>query len=43
MNTCLRVMGGQFVETGPVQEILQRLSHPYTQELLAAVPEVPAK
>jgi len=30
------------VETGPVEEILQRLSHPYTQELLPAVPEVAA-
>jgi ABC-type oligopeptide transport system ATPase subunit len=34
---------GQFVETGPVEQILHRPAHPYTRELLAAVPEVPAK
>jgi len=33
---------GQFVETGPVEEILQRPSRPYTQELLVAVPEIAA-
>ncbi len=33
---------GQFVETGPVEQILHRPAHPYTRELLAAVPEVPA-
>ncbi len=32
---------GQFVETGPVDQILHRPAHPYTRELLAAVPEVP--
>ena len=31
---------GKFVETGMVEEVLRRPSHPYTQELLAAVPEV---
>src|SRR5216683_4415719 len=31
---------GQFVETGPVVQILQRPAHPYTRELPAAVPEV---
>jgi ABC-type oligopeptide transport system ATPase subunit len=34
---------GQFVETGPVEEVLQRPLNPYTQELLAAVPEIAAK
>ncbi len=34
---------GQFVETGPVEQILHRPAHPYTRELLAAVPEVPVK
>jgi ABC-type dipeptide/oligopeptide/nickel transport system ATPase component len=33
---------GQFVETGPVDQILRRPEHAYTRELLAAaVPEVP--
>ena len=30
---------GKIVETGPVQEIFSRPQHPYTQALLAAVPE----
>ena len=34
---------GQFVETGRVEQVLHQPAHPYTQELLAAVPEVPAK
>lgn len=33
---------GQFVENGLVDQILHRPAHPYTRELLAAVPEVPA-
>ena len=32
---------GKFVESGPVEEILQRPANGYTRELLAAVPEVP--
>jgi ABC-type microcin C transport system duplicated ATPase subunit YejF len=31
----------QFVELGEVEQILQRPTHEYTKELLAAVPEVP--
>jgi len=34
--------GGQFVEPGRVEQVLHQPAHPYTQELLAAVPEVPA-
>jgi ABC-type oligopeptide transport system ATPase subunit len=33
---------GQFVETGPVEQILHQPAHPYTRDLLAAVPELPA-
>jgi ABC-type dipeptide/oligopeptide/nickel transport system ATPase component len=33
---------GQFVETGPVEQILHRPAHAYTRELLAAVPAVPS-
>ena len=36
------MQAGQFVETGPAEQILSRPAHPYTQALLAAVPEVPA-
>ena len=32
---------GRFVETGAVDQILHRPAHPYTRELLAAVPELP--
>jgi peptide/nickel transport system ATP-binding protein len=32
---------GKIVEKGSVQEVLQHPQHPYTQELLAAVPKVP--
>ncbi len=32
---------GKFVEVGAVEQLLVRPTHPYTQELLAAVPEVP--
>ncbi len=33
---------GKFVEIGPAEQVLSRPAHPYTQALLAAVPEVPA-
>src|SRR3984893_8398247 len=33
---------GNFVEMGPVEQILQRPAHAYTRELLAAVPELPS-
>jgi ABC-type glutathione transport system ATPase component len=33
---------GQFVEVGPVAQVLERPTHTYTQSLLAAVPELPA-
>ena len=33
---------GRFVEVGSVEQVLSRPAHPYTQELLAAVPELPA-
>jgi ABC-type microcin C transport system duplicated ATPase subunit YejF len=32
---------GKFVEEGPVEQVLARPSHPYTQALLAAVPVLP--
>jgi ABC-type microcin C transport system duplicated ATPase subunit YejF len=32
---------GQFVETGEVEQVLHQPTHSYTQELLAAVPELP--
>jgi len=31
---------GRIVEQGPAEQVLQAPSHPYTQALLAAVPEV---
>jgi oligopeptide transport system ATP-binding protein len=34
---------GQFVETGPVEQILHQPAHAYTRELLAAVPALPVK
>jgi len=40
-ETCDRVAvayAGQVVETGPTQEILQNMKHPYTTGLLAALP-----
>lgn len=33
--------GGRVVETGPAEQILERPAHPYTQALVAAVPELP--
>ncbi len=35
------MQAGKFVEVGPAEQILTRPEHPYTQALLAAVPEVP--
>jgi ABC-type microcin C transport system duplicated ATPase subunit YejF len=32
---------GKFVEEGPVEQVLERPAHPYTQMLLAAVPLLP--
>ena len=36
------MQGGKFVEVGPAAQVLQAPQHPYTQALLAAVPEIPA-
>jgi ABC-type glutathione transport system ATPase component len=36
------MQAGKFVEVGPAEQILNQPAHPYTQALLAAVPEVPA-
>ncbi len=36
------MQAGKLVEVGPVAQILGHPAHPYTQALLAAVPEVPA-
>ncbi len=36
------MQAGKFVEVGSVTQVLERPAHPYTQALLAAVPEVPA-
>jgi ABC-type glutathione transport system ATPase component len=33
--------GGKFVEVGAVEQVLHKPTHPYTRELLAAVPELP--
>ena len=33
---------GQIVETGPVRDVLQRPSHPYTQALIRSVPKIGA-
>jgi ABC-type glutathione transport system ATPase component len=33
---------GRFVEVGPAERVLSCPDHPYTQALLAAVPQVPA-
>ncbi|HYA97660.1 MAG TPA: ATP-binding cassette domain-containing protein [Methylomirabilota bacterium] len=34
---------GKFVEVGPAEKVLTRPEHPYTQQLLAAVPAMPSK
>ncbi|MGH9684945.1 MAG: ATP-binding cassette domain-containing protein [Candidatus Acidiferrales bacterium] len=36
------MQAGRIVETGPAEQILSAPEHPYTQALLAAVPEIPA-
>jgi ABC-type microcin C transport system duplicated ATPase subunit YejF len=42
LATRIAVMrAGQFVATGPAEQILQQPKDPYTRELLAAVPELP--
>jgi ABC-type oligopeptide transport system ATPase subunit len=33
---------GQFLETGPAEQVLHQPQHPYTRELLSAVPELPS-
>ena len=35
------MQGGRFVETGTADQVLKSPQHPYTQALLAAVPEIP--
>jgi oligopeptide transport system ATP-binding protein len=43
LATSVAVMqAGRFVESGSVDEVLRAPRHPYTQALLAAVPEIPA-
>jgi ABC-type glutathione transport system ATPase component len=43
LATRIAVMqAGRFVEQGPAEQILSRPAHPYTQALLAAVPQIPA-
>ena len=43
LATTVAVMqSGRFVESGPVEKVLRTPEHPYTQALLAAVPEIPA-
>jgi ABC-type oligopeptide transport system ATPase subunit len=43
LATRIAVMrAGKFVELGPAERVLRHPQHPYTQELLAAVPELPA-
>ena len=36
------MQAGRFVETGAADEVLRAPKHPYTQALVAAVPEIPA-
>jgi len=36
------MQAGKFVEVGPAERVLEQPAHPYTQLLLASVPEVPA-
>jgi oligopeptide transport system ATP-binding protein len=43
LSTRIAVMrAGKFVETGAAEQVLHAPGHPYTRELLAAVPELPA-
>jgi ABC-type microcin C transport system duplicated ATPase subunit YejF len=42
LATRIAVMqGGRIVETGPAEQILRSPAHPYTQSLIAAIPELP--
>jgi len=36
------MQGGRFVESGAAEQVLRAPQHPYTQALLAAVPDIPA-
>jgi oligopeptide/dipeptide ABC transporter ATP-binding protein len=36
------MQAGRFVESGAADQVLQSPQHPYTQALIAAVPEIPA-
>ena len=36
------MQAGRFVEFGPAEQVLQSPQHPYTQALIAAVPQIPA-
>ena len=36
------MQAGRFVESGPAEQVLRAPQHPYTQALLAAVPQIPA-
>jgi oligopeptide/dipeptide ABC transporter ATP-binding protein len=36
------MQGGHFVESGAAEQVLQSPQHPYTQALIAAVPQIPA-
>jgi oligopeptide transport system ATP-binding protein len=36
------MQAGRFVETGPAAQVLSAPEHPYTQALVAAVPQIPA-
>ncbi len=36
------MQGGKFVECGAADQVLQNPQHPYTQALIAAVPEIPS-
>jgi ABC-type microcin C transport system duplicated ATPase subunit YejF len=43
LATRIAVMqAGRIVETGPADQILRSPAHPYTQSLIAAIPELPA-
>jgi ABC-type glutathione transport system ATPase component len=40
---CLVLRDGEVVERGPTAQVLDHPEHPYTQELRAAVPEIPER